>query len=45
MFNACDYSFAPKNAGRFAKETCTKVLDGSYEEAIAILYDLIEKSN
>ncbi len=45
MFDACDYSFAPKNADNFAKESCTEVLNGNYEQAIKILYELIIKSN
>ncbi len=45
MFDACDYSFAPKNADIFAKESCNEVLNGNYEQAIKILYELIIKSN
>lgn len=45
MFNACDYSFAPKNADNFAKEACTEVLDANYDDAIDILRDRILKTN
>ena len=45
MFEACDYSFAPKNADQFAKEACIQELNGNYEKAIENLYDLIVKSN
>ncbi len=45
MFDACDYSFTLKNADIFAKESCTGVLNGNYEQAIKILYELIMKSN
>ena len=45
MFDACDYSFAPKNADDSARDACTQVLDGNYEEAIARLHELIQKSN
>ena len=45
MFNACDYSYAPKNADKYARESCTEVLDGNYEKAIQIIHDLILKSN
>ncbi len=45
MFNACDYSFAPKNGDDFAKEACVEILNGNYEQAIANLYDLIIKSH
>ena len=45
MFNACDYSFAPKNADDSAKEACTEVLDANYEKAITILHDRFLKTN
>lgn len=45
MFEACDYSFAPKNADDSARDACTEALDGNYEEGIAKLHELIQKSN
>ena len=45
MFEASDYSYAPKNGDSYAKESCSEVLDGTYEKAIEKLYDLIEKSS
>lgn len=45
MFNACDYSFAPKNCDAWAREACAQVLEGSYEKCLTEIYDLIEKSD
>ena len=45
MFSACDYSFAPKNCDKHARDACNQVLSGSYEECLAEIYELIVETN
>ena len=44
MFEVCDYSFAPKNCDKHARDACSQVLGGSYERCLADIYDMIAKS-
>ena len=45
MFDACDYSYAPKNSDEHAKSSCSELLSSRYEKCLAEIYDLIVKSD
>lgn len=45
MFEACEYSFAPKNCDEHARSACSQVLNSRYEKCMAEIYDLIVKSD
>lgn len=44
MFEVCDYSFAPRNCDKYARDACNQVLDGNYEKCLTDIYNMIIKS-